>query len=79
LDGRPAKRSSMMVPVLSGYFQAMSGRILYGRELTEAEVRSSAKVAVVNERFADGFSSNGEVAPIGRAGLLQLLCGTRKP
>jgi hypothetical protein len=79
LDGRLAKRSSMMVPVLSGYFQAMSGRILYGRELTEAEVRSSAKVAVVNERFADGFSSNGEVAPIGRAGLLQLLCGTRKP
>ena len=57
LDGRPAKRSSMMVPVLSGYFQTMSGRILYGREFTEAEVRSSAKVAVVNERFADGFGA----------------------
>ncbi len=55
LDGRPAGRSSMMVPVLSGYFQTMGGRIVYGREFTEAEVRSGAKVAVVNERFAAGF------------------------
>jgi ABC-type antimicrobial peptide transport system permease subunit len=46
-----------MVPVLSGYFQAMGGRILYGREFTEAEVRSGAKVAVVNERFASGFGA----------------------
>ncbi|HMH08976.1 MAG TPA: FtsX-like permease family protein, partial [Terriglobales bacterium] len=55
LDGRPAKRNSTMVPVLSGYFETMGGRILYGREFTEAEVRSGAKVAVVNERFAAGF------------------------
>jgi ABC-type antimicrobial peptide transport system permease subunit len=47
----------MMVPVLSGYFQTMGGRILYGREFTEAEVRSGAKVAVVNERFAAGFGA----------------------
>jgi ABC-type antimicrobial peptide transport system permease subunit len=33
----------------------MGGRILYGREFTEAEVRSGARVAVVNERFAAGF------------------------
>jgi ABC-type antimicrobial peptide transport system permease subunit len=46
-----------MVPVLSGYFQTMGGRILYGREFTEAEVRSGAKVAVVNERFAAGFGA----------------------
>jgi ABC-type antimicrobial peptide transport system permease subunit len=45
----------MMVPVLSEYFQTMGGRILYGREFTEVEVRSGAKVAVVNERFAAGF------------------------
>ena len=57
LDGHPAKRSSTMVPVLSGYFQTMGGRILYGREFTEAEVRSGAKVAVVNERFAAGFGA----------------------
>jgi putative ABC transport system permease protein len=57
LDGRPAKRSSTLVPVLSGYFQTMGGRILYGREFSEAEVRSGANVAVVNERFAAGFGA----------------------
>ena len=57
LDGRPAKLNSTLVPVLSGYFQTMGGRILYGREFTEAEVRSGAKVAVVNERFASGFGA----------------------
>jgi ABC-type antimicrobial peptide transport system permease subunit len=57
LDGRPAARNSTLVPVLSGYFQTMGGRILYGREFTEAEVRSGAKVAVVNEQFAAGFGA----------------------
>ena len=55
LDGRQAPLNSTMVPVLSGYFQTMGRGILYGREFTEAEVRSRAKVAVVNERFASGF------------------------
>lgn len=55
LDGRQAPLNSTMVPVLSGYFQTMGGRILYGREFTEAEVRSGTKVAVVNERFASAF------------------------
>ncbi|HEY1471710.1 MAG TPA: ABC transporter permease [Candidatus Acidoferrum sp.] len=57
LDGRPAKRNSTMVPILSGYFQTMGGRILCGREFMDAEVRSGAKVAVVNERFAAGFGA----------------------
>jgi len=57
LDGRSAQRNSTLVPVLSGYFQTMGGRILYGREFTEAEVRSGARVAVVNERFAAGFGA----------------------
>jgi putative ABC transport system permease protein len=35
----------------------MSGRILCGREFTDAEVRSGAEVAVVNERFAAGFGA----------------------
>ena len=61
LDGRPAKRNSTMVPVLSGYFRTMGGRILYGREFTDAEVRSGAKVAVVNERFAAGFGAPQDV------------------
>lgn len=52
LDGRPAKRNSTMVPVLSGYFRTMGARILYGREFTDAEVRSGAKLAVVNKPFA---------------------------
>jgi ABC-type antimicrobial peptide transport system permease subunit len=57
LDGRPARLNSTLVPVLSGYFRTMGGRIRYGREFTEAEVRSGAKVAVVNERFAAGFGA----------------------
>jgi len=61
LDGRQATLNSTMVPVLSGYFQTMGGRILYGRDFTEAEVRSRAKVAVVNERFASGFGPALEV------------------
>jgi hypothetical protein len=61
LDGRPAKRNSGVVPVLSDYFRTMGGRILYGREFTEAEVRSGAKVAVVNSRFAGEFGAPAEV------------------
>ena len=57
LDGRKAERNSTMVPIMSEYFQTMGGQILYGREFTGAEVRSGAKVAVVNERFAAGFGA----------------------
>ena len=56
-DGRPAKQSSTMVPVFSDYFKTMGGRILYGREFNDAEVRSDANVVVVNERFAEEFGS----------------------
>jgi putative ABC transport system permease protein len=56
-DGRAAKHNSTMVPVLSDYFKTMGGRILYGREFTDAEVRSDAQVVVVNERFAREFGS----------------------
>jgi len=57
LDGRPAARNSTMVPVLSEYFRTMGANILRGREFTDAEIRSGAKVAVVNERFAAGFGA----------------------
>ena len=57
IDGRPARQSSMMVPVFPDYFKTMRGRILYGREFTEAEVRSDAPIAVVNDRFAREFGA----------------------
>ena len=55
LDGRPAKLNSTMIPVMAGYFETVGARILAGREFSGAEVRSGAKVAMVNERFAEGF------------------------
>jgi predicted permease len=55
MDGRRAGENSMIVPVFADYFRTMGGRILFGREFTEAEVRSDAKVALVNERFAGEF------------------------
>jgi predicted permease len=61
IDGHPAKRNSIMVPVFSDYFRTMGGRILYGREFNEAEVRSGARVAVVNERLAAAFGSPADV------------------
>ncbi len=61
LDGRAASRNSTLIPVLSGYFGTMGSTILYGREFNEAEVRSGAKVAVVNERFAAGFGAPQDV------------------
>ena len=61
LDGRPAKRNSTMIPVMSGYFQTMGGSILYGREFLDAEIRSGARVAVVNEKFAAAFAAPQDV------------------
>jgi len=69
IDGHPANRGfanpvtrddAMMVPIFSEYFQTMGGRILFGREFNDAEVRSGAKVAVVDERFAREFGSPAE-------------------
>jgi len=57
MDGRPAKLNSSMLPIFGDYFQTMGGRILYGREFSEAEVRSGARVAVVNDRFAGEFGN----------------------
>jgi putative ABC transport system permease protein len=57
MDGGPAKENSMLVPVFPDYFRTMGGRILRGREFTEAEVQTDAKVAVVNDLFAREFGS----------------------
>jgi predicted permease len=60
LDGRPAARNSIMIPVMGNYFQTMGAQLLYGREFTEDEVRSGERVAVVNERFAKAFGKGEE-------------------
>jgi putative ABC transport system permease protein len=73
IDGHPAKRNSIMVPVFSDYFRTMGVQLLYGREFNEAEVRSGAKVAVVNERFAAAFGAPADV--VGR----QLTTGDTSP
>jgi ABC-type antimicrobial peptide transport system permease subunit len=50
----------MTVPIFPDYFKTMGGRILYGREFTDAEIRSDAKVAVVNGLFAREFGASVE-------------------
>ncbi len=60
MDGGPANENSMVVPVFPDYFRTMGGRILRGREFTDAEVQSDARVAVVNELFANEVGSPAE-------------------
>jgi putative ABC transport system permease protein len=55
LDGRRASENAMIVPVMADYFQTVGGHVLFGREISEAEVRGDVKVAVVSERFAREF------------------------
>jgi putative ABC transport system permease protein len=73
MDGHPANHAfanpitrddAMMVPIFSEYFQTMGGRILFGREFNDAEVRGGSKVALVDERFAREFGSPADA--IGR-------------
>lgn len=55
VDGQRSKENAMIVPVLPDYFRTIGGRILYGRDFTEQEIRSDAPVSVVNERLAREF------------------------
>jgi predicted permease len=57
MDGKPGRVSSGINPVFSDYFRTMGGRIVAGREFTAAEIHSNARVAIVNERFAEQFGS----------------------
>ena len=61
IDGHPAKQNSTMIPVFSDYFRTMGGQILYGREFNDSEVRSRARVAVVNQRFATAFGAPADI------------------
>jgi predicted permease len=53
-DGHQSKHGTAadVLPIMAGYFGTTGGRVLYGREFTDAEVRTDAKVTVVNETFA---------------------------
>jgi predicted permease len=61
LDSRSAATFSMVVPVMAEYFRTMGGRILAGREFTEAEVQGNAKVAIVDEVFSNEFGPPADV------------------
>jgi putative ABC transport system permease protein len=62
LEGRPADRESSIIPVFPDYFRSMGGRIVAGREFTDAEIRSDARVAVVSLHFAQQFDKPEAVA-----------------
>jgi len=53
-DGHPSPQGTAtdVLPIMAAYFATTGGHILYGREFTDAEVRSNAKVVIVNETFA---------------------------
>ncbi len=57
LDGRTTKATTMVVPVLPGYIQTMGGRMIAGREFTDADLHSDTKVALVNDLFAAEFGN----------------------
>lgn len=57
VNGHLAGKASMLNPILADYFRTMGGRILCGREFTDAEVRDNARVAIINEQFACEFGA----------------------
>jgi putative ABC transport system permease protein len=61
LDGRPASTNSSNIPVMPDYFRTMGGRIVAGREFTEADMQSDAPVAIVNQVFAREFGQPADL------------------
>jgi putative ABC transport system permease protein len=53
-DGHPSARGTGtdVIPIMANYFVTTGGHILYGREFSDAGVRSNAKVVLVNETLA---------------------------
>jgi predicted permease len=53
-DGHPSPQGAAadVIPIMAGYFATTGGHLLYGREFTDAEVRSNANVMLVNQTFA---------------------------
>jgi predicted permease len=54
-DGRQPRENAMLVPVLPGYLQTMGGRLIAGREFTEADLHLNTPVAMVSDLFAQQF------------------------
>jgi putative ABC transport system permease protein len=69
IEGQPPERtantpSSMINRASPQYFQAMSTRLLAGRDFTEQDDQKSPRVAIVNETFARRFFPGED--PIGK-------------
>jgi predicted permease len=62
VDGKPEGANFTWVG--PGYLDTMGIRLVEGRQLAVTDTRSSAKVAIVNQRFARQFT--GGASPIGR-------------
>ncbi|MEK6407686.1 MAG: ABC transporter permease [Acidobacteriota bacterium] len=60
----PNAPTAMCNRVTPGYFEAMSTRLLQGRDFTEQDDEKSPRVAIVNETFARRFFSGED--PIGK-------------
>jgi predicted permease len=61
-DGHPSPPGSStdVLPIMTDYFATTGGHLLYGREFNDAEVRSNAKVVIVNETFARQWLPSAE-------------------
>jgi putative ABC transport system permease protein len=64
MEGRRAIENSKVVFVMPDYFRSMGGQVLRGREFTDADMQSDARVAVVSERCALAVGAGAEA--IGR-------------
>jgi macrolide transport system ATP-binding/permease protein len=69
VEGRPPEREgsvprAMASRVSPGYFQAIGTRLLQGRDFTDRDDESAARVAIVNETFVRRFWPGED--PIGR-------------
>jgi len=69
VEGQPLERNvrvpmAMVNRATPGYFQAMTTRILAGRDFTEQDNENAPRVAIVNETFARQFFPGQD--PIGR-------------
>ncbi len=70
IEGWPLERMSNVPTAMynrasPGYFQAMGTRLIKGREFTEQDDDNGARVAIVNETFAQRFFPGEE--PIGKS------------
>ena len=64
LEGRLAATNSMVVPVMQDYFLTMGDPVLAGRGFTQADLYSTAHLAIVNDVFAREFGKPADL--IGR-------------